>query len=249
MDDDIKRTSPAPHFRPQTFVAEPVPGHVAPSGQPPVTTPPAGTPTTPPKQPQQPKKRSAWREFLSFAFILIVAGLVAFLLITYVFRTYAVDGPSMESTLQNNDKLIIWKVPRTWARITGHQYIPKRGDIIVFNESNLGACGQQGTKQLVKRVIGLPGDRVVVKNNVYTIYNKQHPSGFNPDASLPYDSDNHIPPTSGNIDETLSSDELFVSGDNRPDSCDSRDFGPIQTNDVIGQLVLRILPVSSLKVF
>src|ERR1035438_1745594 len=69
------------------------------------------------------------REFISTIGILITAFLVAIFIITFVFRSYQVDGPSMENTLQNGDKLIIWKVPRTWAKITGHPYIPDRGNI------------------------------------------------------------------------------------------------------------------------
>jgi signal peptidase I len=200
--------------------------------------------TKPPK-----KDRSGWRDFLSTVAILVTALVVALLMIAFVFRSYQVDGPSMQNTLQNNDKLIIWKVPRTWARITDHPYIPKRGDIIVFTESGLAAYGQDNTKQLIKRVIGLPGDRVVVSNGVYTIYNKQYPNGFDPDKTLSYFKGEPIPVTSGNIDVTLGPDQLFVSGDNRPDSLDSRAFGPINANQIIGKLVLRVFPINTAKLF
>ncbi|HET9174005.1 MAG TPA: signal peptidase I [Candidatus Saccharimonadales bacterium] len=197
----------------------------------------------------EPSSPSWWHEIFSTIGILILAFGVAIFLISFVFRSYQVDGPSMETTLMNADKLIIWKVPRTWARITGHAYIPKRGDIIVFSESGLSAYGQSDTKQLIKRVIGLPGDRVVVNNGHYTIYNASHPNGFDPDKTLPYDKDNHIPATNGNVDVTLGSHQLFVSGDNRPDSLDSRAFGPINANQVIGQLVLRVYPINKIEAF
>ncbi len=149
----------------------------------------------------------------------------------------------MQNTLHDNDRLIVWKLPRTWARITGHQYVPKRGDIIIFTESGLSNYGDpQDTKQLVKRVVGLPGDHVVIKNDVITIYNKQYPDGFQPDKSLPYGENNAIPPTNNNIDLTVGPNQLFVCGDNRNDSLDSRIFGPINTNQVIGKLVSRIYP-------
>jgi signal peptidase I len=239
MDNDIKKT-PAPRaYPPQSFVANPTPPTV--TAPQPAVTPPAVT--------AKKQRGSGFRDFISFIAILLVAGGVAVLLISFVFRSYEVDGPSMQTTLYNEDKLIIWKVPRTWARITGHQYVPKRGDIIIFTEDNLSACGQEGSKQLVKRVLGLPGDRVVVANNAVTIYNKANPKGFQPDKTLPYNKDGHIPLTSGNIDLTLGPDQLFVNGDNRPDSCDSRSFGPIQTNQVIGQLVLRLLPANQIKQF
>lgn len=195
------------------------------------------------------KVHSGFHDFFSTLGIIVTAIIVASLMITFVFRSYQVDGPSMQTTLQNNDKLIIWKVPRTWSDLTGNTYIPKRGNIIVFTQANLTACGQDSSKQLIKRVIGLPGDRVVVGNGIYTIYNKHHPSGFDPDKTLPYFQGRQIPTTSGNIDITLNSNELFVSGDNRPDSCDSRAFGPIMANQVIGKLVVRILPINSTEIF
>jgi len=156
----------------------------------------------------------------------------------------------MQNTLHNGDRLIVWKLPRTWARITGHQYVPKRGDIIILTESGLSNYGDaQDTKQLVKRVIGLPGDRIVIKNNVITVYNKQHPNGFKPDTALPYGKNGAIPPTTNNLDITLSSTQLFICGDNRPDSLDSRIFGPIETKQVVGKLVARIFPLQDIEKF
>jgi signal peptidase I len=191
---------------------------------------------------------SGWRELISTIGILLTALAVALLIIAFVFRSYQVDGPSMENTLQNADKLIIWKVPRTWASITRHAYLPNRGDIIVFNESGLNQFNDtQNSKQLIKRVIGLPGDRVVLSNGAYTIYNKANPKGFDPDRTLPYG--RNIPTTSGNINVTLKKNQLFVSGDNRPDSLDSRAFGPINASQIVGKLVLRVFPVNQAKTF
>jgi signal peptidase I len=93
----------------------------------------------------------------------------------------------------------------------------------------------------------LPGDRVVVKDGAITIFNKQHPNGFDPDKMMPYGK--VIPTTSGNIDITLGSSQIFVCGDNRPDSLDSRVFGPVDVNNVVGKLVLRVLPLNEAKAF
>lgn len=191
---------------------------------------------------------SGRREIISTLAILGGALLVAFLIITFVFRSYQVDGPSMERTLQNGDKLIIWKMPRTWARITQHPYIPHRGDIIVFNQSGLSDFGQEDSKQLIKRVIGLPGERVVVSNGSYIVYNAQHPQGFNPDSEFGFSKD-YFPATSGNVDVTLGPEQLFVSGDNRPDSLDSRAFGPINAGQVVGRLALRLFPVNHAEIY
>ncbi len=181
-------------------------------------------------------------DIASIVVVLLSALVLAFGLISFVFQSYQVDGPSMQNTLHNDDHLIVWKVPRTWARITGHAYIPKRGDIIVFNEPGLSAFGQNQDKQLIKRVIGLPGDRVVVKNGSITIYNKAHPQGFDPDKTLPYHNTVY---TAGNIDLTLRSGQIFVCGDNRGDSLDSRVFGPVNVNNVVGKLVVRVLPLNN----
>lgn len=201
-----------------------------------------------PDQPSpSPSRHSGWRELLSTVAILLAALAVALFIIGFVFRSYQVDGPSMQNTLQNADKLIIWKVPRSWAHITGHSYIPDRGDIIVFSQDGLSQFNQQDSKQLIKRVIGLPGDHLVLKDGSYTVYNQTHPDGFNPDKTLPYGK--NIPATTGNVNLTLGKDQLFVSGDNRPDSLDSRAFGPIKASQVIGKLVLRVFPINQAKAF
>lgn len=188
------------------------------------------------------------REFISAFSVLIMAIGVALCLILFVFQSYQVSGPSMEETLHDQDRLIVWKLQRSWARITNHQYIPGRGDIIIFTESNLSQYGQENTKQLIKRVIGLPGDRVVVHNNIITVYNKENPEGFQPDKTLPYGV-NITEPAEQEIDRVIGKDELFVCGDNRTNSLDSRIFGPIKTDQVIGKLAVRVLPLNKAERF
>jgi len=153
----------------------------------------------------------------------------------------------MQTTLYNNDRLIVWKMPVTWSHITKHAYIPKRGDIIIFTDPNLSQFGQDPTKQLIKRVIGLPGDKLVVANNIVTIYNTEHPQGFNPDTTLPYH--RTLQDTTGTIDTIVPPGHVYVMGDNRPDSLDSRMFGPVPVDHIIGKLALRLLPLNSIKRF
>jgi len=189
------------------------------------------------------------KEAFSIGNIVVISIICVVILVSFVFRSYVVDGPSMEPTLQNTNGLVIWKVPRTWARITGNSYIPKRGDVIVFNESDLAQFGQPGTKQLIKRVIGLPGDRVQIVQGHYWITNSKNPNGFNPDQALGYDKQNQIPYTNGNINTVLGRNQIFVSGDNRTVSLDSRAFGPINASQIIGKLALRFLPLSKAELF
>lgn len=195
-----------------------------------------------------PSKHETSREIISTIGVLLAALCVAFGLISWVFQSYQVEGPSMMQTLQNNDRLIVWKVPRTIARVTHLSYIPNRGDIIIFIESGLSQFGQDNDKQLIKRVIGLPGERIVVENGNLTVYNKDHPEGFQPDKTGNYKIVTE-PADVHNIDITLAKDQLFVCGDNRPDSLDSRTFGPIEAHQIVGKLSLRLLPVSQMQKF
>lgn len=195
------------------------------------------------------KKFSFTKEILSTFGVLLAALLIAFGLITFVFQSYEVDGQSMETSLQDQDRLIVWKVPHTWSKITHTPYIPNRGDVIVFNETGLEPYGSTETKQLIKRVIAVPGERVVVKDGKITVYNSENPRGFNPDQELPYGESANIPYTSGNIEITLGEDEIFVCGDNRGASLDSRAFGPITSDQIVGKLIARIYPFANAEKF
>lgn len=153
----------------------------------------------------------------------------------------------MQHTLQNQDRLMVYKLPRTIARVTDHAYIPKRGDVIVFEHDDVINADYNHdistTKQLIKRVIGIPGDRVVVKDNHVTVYNSEHPNGFNPDTTyVPTSADDSLTP--GDVDIVVPKDEVFVMGDNRANSLDSRYFGPIPSKNIVGVLSLRLWPKS-----
>jgi signal peptidase I len=205
-------------------------------------------PVPPPPKPPKKHGRESAKSILSTLAVLIIAPIIALSLTSFVFQSYEVDGPSMETTLQNSDRLIVWKVARTWSKITGHAYIPKRTDVIIFNKDDLPSYGEVAQqKQLIKRVIGLPGERVVVKDGLLTIFNNEHPDGFQPDKIYPYGKVVQITP--GDIDITLSKDQIFVCGDNRPDSLDSRSFGPISPNNIVGKLSWRIYPFGQAKHF
>jgi len=187
----------------------------------------------------------SWKSIISTIAIVLAAFILALIIKGYLIQPYVVDGQSMEPTLQNSDRLLVNKVPETFAHFEGHQYVPARGSIIVFNKS--GLPGYVGTKQLIKRVIGLPGERVVVKDGKITIYNTAHPHGFNPDTTTGYTIT--APLTQGALDQTLGPSQLFVCGDNRDNSEDSRFFGPIDTNDVVGKLAMRIMPLGHAERF
>jgi signal peptidase I len=164
----------------------------------------------------------------------------------FVVQSYQVDGQSMEPTLQDNDRLIVDKWQRSWARITKHDYIPRRGDIVIFNQGLDFASGV--SKQLIKRVVALPGERVVVKDGKITVYNQERSEGFDPDTLGLYDitvAAIVAPP----IDVTLGPNEVYVVGDNRANSEDSRYFGPIKAEKIVGKLAFRIVPLDKAQRF
>ena len=208
---------------------------------------PASTTYTLPNPPKH-KHTGGWYSALSTIAILIAAPIIALLLTTFVFQSYEVDGPSMETTLQHRDRLIVWKLQRTLSRITNNDYVPKRSAVIVFAKTGLLQENSSKEKQLIKRVIGLPGERVVIKNGQITIYNAQFLDGFNPDINHDF-SQNISAITTGELDVVVPDDQIFVCGDNRVNSLDSRSFGSIPLSDVVGELKFRVFPVSNFKSF
>lgn len=191
---------------------------------------------------------SKWKDILSTVGIIVLAPLVALFLTQFIFQSYQVDGPSMETTLQNGDRLIVTKTGKTWSRITGSDYIPKRYEIIIFNyNGELDSPGQTTKKQLIKRVIGLPGDRVVVKDGEVTIFNHEHPNGYQVDRVGP--ENEAIKVTDKDVDLTVPEGKVFVMGDNRSNSLDSRFFGPVDSSDIVGKLNLRIYPFDKTERF
>jgi len=178
----------------------------------------------------------------------IAAVLVGTLLInTFVFRSFSVIGPSMETTLYTNDRLVVNRLPVTWAQLQNKTYVPDRGQVIVFKNPNYSTG--LGDEYIVKRVIAFAGERVILKNGQYTVYNNQFPEGFNPD-----DANHGEPgsPTSGETDTVVPKDELFVSGDHRQGSfsLDSRNgLGTIPYYDVVGPVGLRVFPFDKKRTF
>lgn len=149
----------------------------------------------------------------------------------FIIQPFIVDGSSMLPTYHNKEFLLVDK----FSYLVGE---PKRGDIMIFKLYEGGSTPYTG-KHLIKRVIGLPGERVVVNDGTTTVYNKENPKGFVVDESYVI----YKEPRK-NSDVTLDDHHYFVMGDNRSQSYDSRDWGPLDAKNIKGQVLLRVYPLS-----
>lgn len=190
------------------------------------------------------------KDLISLIVFVICVIIGTILINSFVFRSYNVVGPSMETTMFTGDRLIVNRLPVTWSGIRGQSYIPERGQVIVFKNPHYSRGIED--EYIVKRVIGLPGERVTIKDGHYVVFNKENPDGFDPD-----DENNGEPgkPTSGSADVVVPDGEIFVSGDHRQGtfSYDSRNgsdgMGTIPLYDVVGPVSMRIFPFDDIRTF
>ncbi len=155
----------------------------------------------------------------------IFTSLALAMVITLIVQPTIVSGKSMDPTLENKDYLFLNKLAYKAES-------PKRGDIIVFKTDLIDKKSNK-KKDLVKRVIALPGEHILIKNSEVYINNKYLDESYINDVY-----------TEGDIDIVVPENHIFVMGDNRPDSLDSRNqnIGTISLDDVIGKVVIRAYP-------
>jgi signal peptidase I len=210
-----------------------------PPGEPPSDGPPAGTPGPSPA----PADAQSTRWIKEAVIVVVVAVLVAVLLRAFVVQTFFIPSGSMEPTLQVGDRILVNK-------LSYHLHSVDRGDIVVFSRPATEDCGGQQVNDLVKRVIGLPGDVVSLSGGYVYIDGKRldetwlpsseqgitvaGPAGNSSDLARPY----RVP-----------TNDYFVMGDNRTDSCDSRYWGPIAKSLIVGKVEVRVWPITSLHIF
>lgn len=216
------------------------------------------------------QKHPLLKDLLSLVIFVGVIVLGTMFLNTYIYRSYNVVGGSMENTLHQDDRVIVNRAAVSWAHFTGNEYVPERGQIIVFmneDEAKVTEYKAAGVERpmtcslpsnindqyIIKRVIAFPGERVTVKDGVMTIYNEEHPDGFVYDTEWRTSStDGPKEYTSGEVDITMPEGELFVSGDNREgsNSWDSRNgLGTIPYCRIIGPVILRLFPLDKIRTF
>lgn len=165
----------------------------------------------------------------------VVAGVIALIVRFFVAAPYIVSGPSMEPNYQDFNYLLV-------DRLSYRVHTPERGDVIVFD------LPQNHERALIKRVIGLPGDTVSLSGPkpTVTITNATHPNGIVLDE--PYLDPADYGGTS-DARYTLGPDQYFVLGDNRKVSADSRLWGILPSNDIVGRVLLRLYPLSEISVY
>jgi len=170
--------------------------------------------------------KDTWKGLLKDLFTLALLIIVVVIPIrVFVISPFIVDGESMHPTFENLNYLIVDELIYVFRA-------PARGDVVVFRYPDNPSIFY------IKRIIGLPGETVSINHGAVTITTT---SGQDVTLTEPYIVNEDATYTK---DVSLNSGEYFVMGDNRPNSSDSRVWGPLPKKDIIGRVDLRLLPIS-----
>jgi signal peptidase I len=191
-----------------------------------------------------PGEENRTSSFFSFLFDLVktfvVVMLIAFAIRYFVIQPFVVDGDSMMPTFVNNEYLIAEKISYDFAE-------PSRGDIVIFRYP------KNPSVIYIKRVIGLPGETVTIKDGGVYISSSTDATPKLLDESYldPSVKTNLLDATTPDqqLKVTLGPDEFFVLGDNRDHSSDSRAWGILPRANIIGRVWLTVTPISKLKIW
>ncbi|MHB9019591.1 MAG: signal peptidase I [Minisyncoccota bacterium] len=170
--------------------------------------------------------------FWEVAEVILIAVVTVFFVRSFLIQPFLVSGASMEPNFSTGNYLLI-------DEVTYRLRAPERGEVVVFKYPN------DPSVYYIKRIIGLPGEQVVIKDGEVKIINKENPTGIKINENYLSTSLK----TLGNIDSTLSGDEYFVMGDNRSFSYDSRSWGSLPKDNIIGIVRLRLFPINSVDIF
>lgn len=175
--------------------------------------------------------------------VVVVALVVAFLLRTFVIATYSIPSGSMEPTLQVGDRIVVDK-------LSYHLHGVDRGNIIVFSTPPKEDCAGPPVANLVKRVIGLPGETISLSGGDVLINGRLLAEPWLPASQRGRTYPGPSPEAYAlHHAFKVPSGDVYVMGDNRTLSCDSRYWGPISESTIVGKVDLRIWPLSRLGLF
>jgi signal peptidase I len=172
-------------------------------------------------------KENSLVEIIRFS---ILALLIVIPVRMFIAQPFIVSGASMKETFHNGEYLIV-------DQISYHLNSPERGDVVIFRYP------KDPSKFFIKRIIGVPGDTITIEGNTVNIINETNPNGFI--LNEPYIKSMKPNVT---ITEELGEREYFVMGDNRDESSDSRVWGVLQEERIIGRAFLRLYPPQVMSV-
>lgn len=173
------------------------------------------------------KKKESWLDLIKFGFIVLVI-VIPFRI--FIAQPYIVEGSSMDPTFKDGDYLIVDQISYKFEQ-------PARGAVIILKYP------KDTSKNFIKRVIGFPGETVDIHGG--DVYIKTASSTDEVKLDEPYIKY----PKFENYQYTLKAGEYFVMGDNRAGSSDSRIWGPLPAEDIVGRPLFRLLPLSSISVW
>lgn len=175
------------------------------------------------------KKEGFFGEMLKFT---LIALAIVIPVRAFIAQPFIVSGASMDPTFSSGHYLIV-------DQLTYELKKPEREDVIIFRYPNNPKIFY------IKRVIGLPGETISMKDGKITIKNSEYPEGI----EIP---DPFVSPskqTKESFSVSLGSTEYFVMGDNRMQSSDSRVWGPLDEKNIIGRPFMRLFPISKISLF
>ena len=175
------------------------------------------------------KKESFWKELVKF---ILLAVLIVVPIRTFIAQPFIVSGASMDPTFWDGEYLIVDELSYRLGE-------PKRGEVVIFRYP------QDPSKFFIKRLIGLPGEKLVIKSGEITITTA---AGNEISWKEPYVEEGRKN-TYENITTTLGDNEYYVLGDNRTGSSDSRRWGPVPRNYIVGRPLVRLIPLSKISLF
>ncbi|HXY95010.1 MAG TPA: signal peptidase I [Acidimicrobiia bacterium] len=185
-------------------------------------------------------QKSARRNMVEWIVLIVAAVLVAFLIKTFLFQPFSIPSASMVPTLEVGDRVLVNKLSYDFHDI-------ERGDIVVFTAAPNGRWRSTGDDDLVKRVIGLPGETITeCETGRVCINGRLLHEGYLPAGTTT--TINDIPPGCAPDSPphgcTVPAGKYFVMGDNRSESADARYYGPIKGSSVVGRAFLRMWPLN-----